>query len=200
MSNEKIVHSEMVKVLAKDGALILSEMTADQMHNLHMAVGVSGESGELLDAVKKYAIYQKPIDRENVVEELGDLEFYMEGLRQGVGITREETLEANIVKLGKRYKGFKYSNDAAQARADKADEPIADEDGWFVNTGVEPEFEEGQKIDLLFADEDVAKPSTVDISSSGWLWGLGQGISHWRYSEQTARPDQPPKPPVEPVG
>lgn len=119
MKTDQISHTDMVATLAKDGGLILAEMNPKQMHALHMAVGISGESGELLDAVKKVAIYQKSIDMENVIEELGDLEFYMEGLRQGLGITREQTLDANIAKLAKRYEGFKYSNEAAQARADK---------------------------------------------------------------------------------
>jgi len=114
-------HADMVKALAKPGADIVASLTPETAHLLHMAVGVSGEAGELLDAVKKAAIYVKPIDRANVVEELGDLEFYMEGLRQGLGITREETLVANIVKLSVRYNGLKYTNEAAQARADKVE-------------------------------------------------------------------------------
>lgn len=113
-------HKHLVAALAKPGAAIVAELTADQAHTLHMAIGVSGEAGELLDAVKKATIYQKPIDRENVIEELGDLEFYMEGLRQGLNITREETLQHNIAKLSKRYHGGSYSNQAAQERADKA--------------------------------------------------------------------------------
>lgn len=64
-------------------------------------------------------IYRKPLDRENVLEELGDLEFYMEGIRQGLGITREQCLEANIAKLGKRYEGMRYTDGAEQERADK---------------------------------------------------------------------------------
>lgn len=112
-------HAETVAALTKSGADIQQELTAEDCHMLHMAVGISGEAGELLDAVKKAVIYRKPLDRENVVEELGDLEFYMEGLRQGLGITREETIQANIAKLGKRY-GEKYSDKAAQERADKA--------------------------------------------------------------------------------
>ena len=84
-----------------------------------MAMGVSGESGELLDAIKKATIYRKPIDMDNVIEELGDLEFYMEGLRQGLGITREQTLEANIKKLSVRYASLSYSDQQAQDRADK---------------------------------------------------------------------------------
>lgn len=114
-----IDHSDMVSALVKQGSAIQQELTAEDCHAMHMMMGISGESGELLDAVKKHIIYRKPLDRENVVEELGDLEFYMEGLRQGLGITREETIEANVKKLSKRYEGFKYSDAAAQERADK---------------------------------------------------------------------------------
>lgn len=115
-------HSELVTALAKPGADIAASMTAEGAHMLHMAVGVSGEAGELLDAIKKAVVYLKPINIENVVEELGDLEFYMEGLRQGLGITREQTLQHNIYKLATgpkaRYKGG-YTDTAAIARADK---------------------------------------------------------------------------------
>lgn len=114
-----INHSEMVKVLIKKGNIILSELTANDVNLLHMAVGISGESGELLDAIKKRAIYRKDLDLENVIEELGDLEFYLEGIRQGLGLTREQCLEANIKKLGKRYEGMRYSDKAAHDRADK---------------------------------------------------------------------------------
>ena len=92
----------MVAGLGKPGAAILASITLETAHNLHMAVGISGESGELLDAVKKQAIYNRPIDRANVVKELGDLEFYMEGLRLGLNITREETLAGNIKSLAQR--------------------------------------------------------------------------------------------------
>lgn len=120
--HEGLKHDEMVRGLCKSGDVILSELSPEDAHSIHMMMGISGEAGELLDAVKKSVIYRKPLDRQNVVEELGDLEFYMEGLRQGLGITRDETIEANIQKLGKRYAGFKYSDDSAKNRADKAEE------------------------------------------------------------------------------
>ena len=116
-----INHSEMVNALAKPDLEIYHSLVNGDMHLLHMAIGVSGEAGELIDAIKKYVIYRKPLDRENVIEELGDLEFYMEGLRQSLNISREETLEANIQKLGKRYQDG-YSDKAAQERADKQGE------------------------------------------------------------------------------
>lgn len=113
-----ITHPELVAALMKPGVDILVTLTPEKVDMLHNGVGISGEAGELLDGIKKHVVYNKPLDRENIVEELGDLEFYMEGLRQTVGITREETLVANIAKLQVRY-GAKYSDAAAHARADK---------------------------------------------------------------------------------
>lgn len=116
-------HNEMVAKLAKPGKSILDSLTAESCDVLHMAVGISGEAGELLDAIKKHVIYGKPLDRENVVEELGDIEFYIEGLRQALDITRDETIEANIEKLWNgRYKAGAYSDAAAIGRADKCRE------------------------------------------------------------------------------
>jgi NTP pyrophosphatase (non-canonical NTP hydrolase) len=112
-------HSELVKKLVKPGAKIVAELTPADTNLLHMAVGISGEAGELLDAVKKAVIYRKPLDFENVIEELGDLEFYMEGLRQEIGVSRDETLKANIEKLSKRYEKMTYTDEHAQTRLDK---------------------------------------------------------------------------------
>lgn len=115
-----MTYAEMVKGLVKNGETIRQELTAKDTALIHMIMGLSGEAGELLDAIKKHVIYRKPLDKENVIEELGDLEFYMEGLRQAVGVTRDECLKANIDKLGKRYPGYGYTDAAAKLRADKA--------------------------------------------------------------------------------
>ena len=123
MSNEKDF-AAMVSRLSKPGDNIKNELTPKQAHLLHMAIGISGEAGELLDAIKKHAIYQKPLDVTNVVEELGDLEFFLEGLRSTLCISRDEVLAKNISKLSVRYHSGKYSNQQAQQRADKHDEPV----------------------------------------------------------------------------
>ncbi len=119
MNKPEITHAQMVQALIKSGDQILRELTPEDCEDWHYATGVSGEAGELLDAVKKAVIYRRPIDRENVVEELGDLEFYMQALRKRMDISREETITANIAKLSKRYEGFRYSDQAAQDRKDK---------------------------------------------------------------------------------
>lgn len=114
-----MTHPQLVAALVKPGEQIKNEITAKEAHELHMIMGLSGEVGELLDAVKKAIIYRKSFDRENAVEELGDIEFYLEGLRSSLGISREETLEANTTKLLKRYSSLSYSNEQANQRADK---------------------------------------------------------------------------------
>lgn len=116
-------HAQMVHDLVKDPELIIETLTAEKMDMLHAAVGIAGEAGELLDAVKKCVVYNKPLDRENVIEELGDLEFYMQALRARLQISRDLTLDCNMAKLQKgknaRYANG-YTDEAAQARADKA--------------------------------------------------------------------------------
>lgn len=90
---EQINYADMVHRLAKPGAAICATMTPFGAHILHMAVGISGEAGELLSAIANLTVFGNALDKDNVVEELGDMEFYMEGLRAGMGITREECLQ-----------------------------------------------------------------------------------------------------------
>lgn len=112
-----MTHPELVKALVKSPLEI--RMDPDQIDLVHAILGISGEAGELLDQVKKHVIYNKALDRGNMVEELGDLEFYMEQLRQRLKITREECIEHNIAKLSKRYSQLTYTDKDAQERADK---------------------------------------------------------------------------------
>jgi NTP pyrophosphatase (non-canonical NTP hydrolase) len=115
-----MTHSELVTALVKSPEEIRNKLTLGRVNLLHMILGISGEAGELLDQIKKHTIYNKPLDRENVVEELGDLEFYMEGLRQELEITREETISHNIEKLSVRYGQLQYRDEDAIARVDKS--------------------------------------------------------------------------------
>lgn len=114
--------NKMTLELAKDGELIKQELTPQQANLLHMGVGVSTEANELLGAIKKHTIYQKPLDVENVKEEAGDILFYLSNILQSVGLSFEEVLQHNIDKLSIRYSSGKYSNEQAQQRADKLEE------------------------------------------------------------------------------
>lgn len=112
-------HPTMVKQLVKSGDQLKSEISAHELHMLHMILGLSGEVGELLDAVKKAVMYRKVLDRFNVIEELGDIEFYLEGLRQALMIDRETCIAHNLQKLSIRYPDKTFSNSDAIERKDK---------------------------------------------------------------------------------
>lgn len=94
------------------------KLTSDQAELLHAAIGIAGEAGELLDAVRKHVFDGQPLDRENVIEELGDLCFYLEAACQAIGVSRVEIEIYNMTKLSKRYEGG-YSDQQAQERKDK---------------------------------------------------------------------------------
>jgi len=79
-------------------------------------------AGELLDAVKKAAIYNKPLDYSNLAVALASLEQQMQAVRNMFTIGKQETIDHNIAKLSKRYASGGYSDAQAQARADKVEE------------------------------------------------------------------------------
>jgi NTP pyrophosphatase (non-canonical NTP hydrolase) len=112
-------HVYMVKNKKKDPVNIQVSLTPTKVDLLHMALGLSGEVGELIDAIKKHTMYERPLDIVNVREELGDIEFYLAGIRQILSIDRVEILGENTSKLNTRYKE-KFTNEEAQARNDKA--------------------------------------------------------------------------------
>lgn len=70
---------------------------------LHAAIGVGGEAGELLDAVKRHVFYGKPLDRVNVMEEAGDILWYLAIVCDVCGCTFKELQDMNIAKLMARY-------------------------------------------------------------------------------------------------
>lgn len=69
----------------------------------HAVTGIAGEAGEVVDEVKKHLYTEKPLNVWKVVQELGDLEFYMSALRQELKITRQECLDACEYKLNLRH-------------------------------------------------------------------------------------------------
>lgn len=111
-------YSKFVKSRTKSPSEIATLFNASKAGLVHAILGISGEAGELLDAVKKTVVYGRELDMDNLVEELGDIEFYLEMLRQELGITREFILIKNISKLEKRYPTT-YSDKDALERKDK---------------------------------------------------------------------------------
>lgn len=115
-----ISYPDFVNSITKEPRDIMANLGERHIGVLHAVLGISGESGELLDAVKKHVIYDKPLDYTNVVEELGDIMFYITMFCNEIGIELNEVISSNRAKLEKRYHEGKFSNAQAIARADKA--------------------------------------------------------------------------------
>lgn len=80
---------------------------------------VAIHGSQVLDTVKKAAIYNKELDLHLLCIQLTDMHKFLATLGYMFGFSREQALEHNIAKLSKRYEGVNYSDAAAQLRADK---------------------------------------------------------------------------------
>ena len=70
-------------------------------------MGLCGESGEVIDVVKKHIFHGHPLNRDKLIDELGDVSWYLAECATALGITLEEIFAHNINKLKKRYpEGF----------------------------------------------------------------------------------------------
>lgn len=70
---------------------------------LHYAMGLSTEANEVLDALKAHIYYGKPLDTVNLIEEVGDIQWYEARLLSLLGSSFAYARTANILKLMKRY-------------------------------------------------------------------------------------------------
>jgi NTP pyrophosphatase (non-canonical NTP hydrolase) len=70
---------------------------------LHAAIGISTESGEILDALKKQIFYSKEVDKVNLAEEVGDVLWYVAMMLRELEMSFEDVMQMNINKLQKRF-------------------------------------------------------------------------------------------------
>lgn len=67
------------------------------------ALGLGGETGEVLEIIKKAKRDLKPVDVSHLKEELGDVVWYVANLCTAYGLALEEVLDFNVAKLCERY-------------------------------------------------------------------------------------------------
>ena len=101
----------------------LRTMRSDLPYELvcsNMCMGLAGETGETIDIFKKHIYQGKELDINDVIEEIGDILWYVANLCNVNKITMRECIESNIEKLRKRYPNGFTVKDALE-RADKND-------------------------------------------------------------------------------
>ncbi|MCM3219636.1 nucleoside triphosphate pyrophosphohydrolase family protein [Bacillus cereus] len=95
---------------------------------LNAALGLSGESGEVADIVKKAIFHGHGFDpahcpgeeegnTHKIALELGDILYYISIMSYEMGYTLEDIAQMNIAKLAKRYPDG-FSREVSQARVD----------------------------------------------------------------------------------
>lgn len=72
---------------------------------LNGCLGLAGESGEVLDMIKKWIFHEKDLDREHLKKEIGDVMWYVAMLCESFGFDLDEILQMNVDKLKARYPG-----------------------------------------------------------------------------------------------
>ncbi|MCD7717119.1 MAG: nucleoside triphosphate pyrophosphohydrolase family protein [Lachnospiraceae bacterium] len=70
---------------------------------LNGVMGLCGESGEVIDIVKKHMAQGHELDTEHLAMELGDVAWYLAETAMAIGYPLEDILKMNIDKLKARY-------------------------------------------------------------------------------------------------
>ena len=86
---------------------------------LTAAVGMSAESGEFTEIVKKMIVQGKPVNEENVFHlkrELGDIMWYVAQACMALDTDFNEIIEMNVDKLKSRYPGGEFDVHCSENR------------------------------------------------------------------------------------
>lgn len=82
---------------------------------LHALMGCVTEVGEMTDQLKRHLIYGAPLDKVNLLEEAGDLQWYVALLLRTLDSTFDEIHQKNIDKLRARFP-HKFTEEGALKR------------------------------------------------------------------------------------
>ena len=88
---------------------------------LTAALGLTAESGEFTEVVKKIILQGKPYNQENIFHmkrELGDICWYLAQACMALDTSFDEIMEMNVDKLKARYPGVEFDVHKSENRAE----------------------------------------------------------------------------------
>ena len=86
---------------------------------INSVMGLCGESGEVIDIVKKWLAQGHELNREQLIKELGDVAWYLAEAATALDVPLENVLQANIEKLKKLYpEGFDIERSTSRCKDD----------------------------------------------------------------------------------
>ena len=120
--------TEVTSLPSTDLAALLSRITeldieqdADVPRLLTAALGLTAESGEFTEVVKKIILQGKPYNEDNVFHmkrELGDICWYIAQACMALDTSFDEVIEMNVDKLKARYPGGEFDVHKSENRKD----------------------------------------------------------------------------------
>lgn len=72
-------------------------------HIINGALGLCGEAGEVADLIKKGLMQGHGIDRARVLEEMGDVMWYLAELAEWMNADLKDVAKGNVEKLRRRF-------------------------------------------------------------------------------------------------
>lgn len=162
--------------LSRYQKLAARTIPTEEVKNLltNFCLGLAGESGELIDHVKKVVFHGHKLDKDYLSKELGDLLWYIAGISSILKLDLSDIGDINIDKLSRRYpdgftshhsqhrEGELDSNDMIARRKEAAYEVIG-----ALNTQVK----EGDALVGGLVEHDQAYVECAD--GSGWRLSFG---------------------------
>jgi len=115
-------YKEFVKEVTSDASNHREEMIQrlvdiEKTHGLNpsllmtAAIGLSSESGEFIEIVKKAVFQGKPLDNDvqfHLKRELGDIMWYVANACRALDLTLDDIISENVDKLKSRYPGGEF--------------------------------------------------------------------------------------------
>lgn len=83
------------------------------------AMGLCGESGEVCDIIKKYAFQGHELSKFAIINELGDVLWYVALLCDAIDTNISDIMEKNVIKLKTRYPNGKFEAERSRNRTDE---------------------------------------------------------------------------------
>lgn len=75
----------------------------DNLEIMNHSMGLAGETGELVDMLKKKLFHGRPATKKDLESEAGDVLWYLSNLCRTLGISLQRVAENNLLKLQRRY-------------------------------------------------------------------------------------------------
>ena len=122
----------------------IHEATLEREPIVGFALGLVGETGEVVDDIKKRIFHGREVPMEHTAEELGDVLWYIANIATQCGLSLEDIITHNVEKLLARYPEKYLAPSQGQVKqismfkeADKhgctVTEDNAAGDNWFPN-------------------------------------------------------------------